>query len=163
FNQEEIALLRGMAELAAQAITNCQTTTRRQEAEQALRQSEERFRKIFEEGPFGMALLDLNQHFMRANPAFCQMLGYEADELTHPDDQGRYHHLAEQMTQGKIPFYKIQKRYLKKSGEVVWANLTRSMIRDSNGAPLYSLAMLEDITERKRAEEERDRFFTLSS
>lgn len=171
FNQEEIALLRGMAELAAQAITNCQTTTRRQEAEQALRQSEERFRKIFEEGPFGMALLDLNQHFMRANPAFCQMLGYEEDELTnltfleltHPDDQGRYHHLAEQMTQGKIPFYKIQKRYLKKSGEVVWANLTRSMIRDSNGAPLYSLAMLEDITERKRAEEERDRFFTLSS
>jgi PAS domain S-box-containing protein len=171
FSEEEIALLRGLADLAAQAIANNQATARRQEAEQALRQSEERFRKIFEEGPFGMALLGLDQRFTRANPAFCQMLGYsEAElagltflEMTHPDDRGRYNHLAEQMTEGKIPFYKIQKRYLKKNGEVVWVNLTRSMMRNDKGEPLYSLAMLEDITERKRAEEERDRFFTLSS
>jgi PAS domain S-box-containing protein len=179
---EELRLLERFAELASLALEIAldnarlylsaqQELAERQRAEAALRQSEERFRKIFEEGPFGMALIGLDQCFTRANPAFCQMLGYsEAEltgltfsELTHPEDQGLYNHLAEQMMQGEIPFYKIQKRYLRKNGEVVWANLTRSMIRDSSGAPLYSLAMLEDITERKRAEDERDRFFTLSS
>lgn len=145
--------------------------TERKTAEEALRQSEERFRKIFEEGPFGMAMIDLNQHFVRANPALCEILKYSEAELTqltlldltHPDDAGRFQHLAEQMTQGTIPYYKIEKRYVKKDGELLWANLTRSMVRDGKGEHLYSLVMLEDITDRKRAEEERDRFFTLSS
>jgi PAS domain S-box-containing protein len=136
--------------------------TERKIAEAALRESEERFRRVFEEGPLGVALVATDFRFLRVNTALCQLVGYGEEELlqktfadiTHPDDVRADVELAERLFRGEIPFYRMQKRYLKKTGEVIWINLTVSMIRDPDGKPLYALGMVEDITEVKRNQEE---------
>ena len=75
-------------------------------------------------------------------------------DITHPDDVRADVDLAEQLFKREIPFYRIQKRYVKKSGEIIWINLTASMILGPDGEPLHGLAMIEDITEIKRTQEE---------
>jgi len=136
--------------------------TERKLAEAKLRESEERFRRVFEEGPLGVALVATDFRFLRVNAALCQLVGYREEELlqktfadiTHPDDLQADVELAERLFRGEIPVYRLQKRYLKKTGEVVWFNLTASVIRHTDGDPVYGLAMIEDITEAKRNQEE---------
>jgi PAS domain S-box-containing protein len=131
-------------------------------AETALRESEERFRRVFEEGPLGLALVGKDYRFVKVNSALCRMVGYDEAELvqmsfvdiTHPDDLQADVALAEQLFKRDIPFYRIHKRYAKKNGEIIWINLTASMIHGPDGEPLYGLAMVEDITEIKRTQEE---------
>jgi PAS domain S-box-containing protein len=131
-------------------------------AEAALRESEERFRRVFEEGPLGLALVGRDYRFLKVNSALCQMVGYpEAElvqktfaEITHPDDVRADVELAEQLFKREIPSYRMQKRYQKKNGEFIWINLTRSIISGPDGQPLHGIAMVEDITESKRAQEE---------
>jgi PAS domain S-box-containing protein len=135
--------------------------TERKHVEDTLRMSEERFRKVFEEGPIGMVLTSRDFGFFKANPAFCRMLGYTAEEMnsltfldvTHPEHRAADRENVEKLWQGEIPCYKTEKRYLAKSGEIRWGNLSCSLIQDREGRPLYALAIVEDITERKRAEE----------
>jgi PAS domain S-box-containing protein len=130
--------------------------------EQALRESEERFRRVFEEGPLGLALVGRNHRFLKVNSALCQMLGYPEEalvqmsfaDITHPDDVRVDADLAERLFRSEIPFYRLQKRYVKKNGEVIWVNLTKSLILDDNGEPVHGLSMVEDITEVKRTQEE---------
>ena len=140
--------------------------TEQKQAERALRDSEERFRHIFEEAPIGMAVVGLDGTLLQVNKAFCGMLGYGEQELTarslsditHQDDVGKDGLLAAQLLKGAISSYQVEKRYAKKNGETLWAALTATMIRDHNGQAIYSLVMLENIIERKRAkllEEER--------
>ena len=125
-------------------------------------EDEERFRRVFEEGPLAMVLVDKGFRLTHVNSRFCEMLGYtEAElisrtfpEISHPDDIDKDIALAEQVFRGEIPYYTIEKRYLTKAGEVVWANLTASVVRDEDGTPLYGLGMVEDITERKREQDE---------
>ncbi|GEM_PF-749553 len=139
-----------------------QDITERVRAEQALRESEQRFRKIFEEGPLGMAIIDREYRFVSVNARLCQMLGYAPEELaartlldiTHPQDIERDLGLKLQLFTGEIPSYQIQKCYLKKNDEIVWVHLTCSVVRDDRGAPLYYLSTIEDVTDRVRAEEE---------
>jgi len=135
---------------------------RHREAQAALRESEERFRRVFEEGPLGLALIGKDYHFLKINSALCQMVGYTEQELvqrtfadiTHPDDIREDIALAERLFRGEIPSFRLQKRYVKKNGQIIWINLTGSLIRTQNGEPLYALAMVEDITEVKRSQEE---------
>jgi two-component system cell cycle sensor histidine kinase/response regulator CckA len=136
--------------------------TERKEAEAALRESEERFRRVFEEGPLGVALVGRDYRFLKVNGALCRMVGYAESELTqmsviditYAEDMEVNRGLAERMFRREIPSYWLQKRYVKKDGDIIWVNLTASVIRDAEGQPLYGLAMIVDITESKRAQEE---------
>jgi diguanylate cyclase (GGDEF)-like protein/PAS domain S-box-containing protein len=132
----------------------------RQKIEVTLRESEERFRRTFEDSPLGMAVVGLDFKFVTVNSALCRMLGYSADELTaltfpqitHPEDLDADVKLAQRLMRGEIPNYSIEKRYYKKNGDVLWIRLTVAFVRDENSNPLYFLSMIEDIGERKRAE-----------
>jgi PAS domain S-box-containing protein len=136
--------------------------TERKRAEAALRESEERFRRVFEEGPLGLALVGKDYHFLRVNGALCQMVGYSEEELlqmsfpdiTHPDDLRANLELAVKLFKREIPCYQLQKRYVRKNGEIIWIKLTASVIRDQKGEPLHGLGMIEDLTEVKRAQDE---------
>jgi PAS domain S-box-containing protein len=129
--------------------------------DEELRESEERFRRVFEEGPLGLALVGKDYHFVKVNAALCQMVGYpEASllqmtfaDITYLDDVRADVELAERLFRGEIPFYTLRKRYVKKNGEIIWINLTASVIRNQQGQPIHGLAMIEDITEVKRAQE----------
>ncbi len=140
--------------------------TQYKRAERALSESEERFRNIFEEAPIGMAVVGLDGSLLQVNKAFCDMLGYQQQELaarnlatlTHPEDIGKDSLLAAQVHKGGISSYKVEKRYLMKNGETLWADLTVTMLRNHDGQAIGTLMMLENIFERKRAkllEEER--------
>jgi PAS domain S-box-containing protein len=133
--------------------------TEYKQAEKALRESEVRFRNVFTEAPVGMAIVDMHGTLLQMNKAFCEMLGYDELELTahtlsditHPDDVGKDGLHAAQMLKGSINGYKIEKRYLRKNHETLWADLTTTVIRDHDGQAIYGLVMLENIIERKRA------------
>lgn len=132
----------------------------RKRIERALRESEERFRLTVDEAPIGMALVALDGRFVRVNRALCELVGYSSDELTelnfqaitHPDDLDTDLALAGQLARGEIPRYQFGKRYIRKDGTVVDILLSASILRSREGAPLYYIAQIEDITKRKRAQ-----------
>ncbi|TAL29735.1 MAG: PAS domain S-box protein [Spirochaetes bacterium] len=129
--------------------------------DRSLRESEEHFRGIFENGPLGMAVVSPELRFMDVNPAFCDMLGFMPDEMsarslrgiTHRDhaavDAGNIRRLAS----GEISVYRAETRFVRKDGDTVWGNVTLSAIRDAQGGLRHYLAMVEDITRKKGAEE----------
>ena len=137
--------------------------TARKEAEEALRKSEAIFRLTFQNAPIGMALCKMDGSFVQANPAYCNMMGYSESELrklkfqsvTHPDDLVTQMPYYEKCLQGKIESYQIEKRYITKDKETIWVNMTAAVTQDENGNPLYALIMAKDISEVKRAEENR--------
>ncbi len=161
FSQQEFDFLVSLGNQVGTAIAKARMFEKMKKREEELREREERLRKIFEEGPLGMAIVDLNYRFSRVNHTLCQMVGYTEEELTsltfpditYPEDIDKDIRYAEQLVRKEISRYKMDKRYIKKNKEIIWVTLTASIILDSDGNPLYYLAMIEDITERKRAEE----------
>ncbi|NER36527.1 MAG: PAS domain S-box protein [Oscillatoria sp. SIO1A7] len=143
-----------------QIIGTATDITDRQEATEALRESEEKFRRIFEEAPIGMNLTDSSGRYLQANPAFCKMLGYTEEELksqhflsfTHPEDIKREMPYMQRRWQGKRNSYRMEKRYIKKNGEIIWTKITAGSIKDGMGDSNYALAMVEDISDRKQAQ-----------
>jgi len=141
--------------------------TERKQAEESLRESEERFRTTFENAGVGMALVDMQGHPVKSNPALLQMLGYTEEELsrmactefTHPDHRELNWALYSELAAGKSDKYEIETRYLKKGGGVIWGLLTVSLVKDPHGRPMYAIGMVEDITARKQAQVELHRSF----
>jgi PAS domain S-box-containing protein len=136
------------------------TVPKRTEAE--LRESEQRFRQVFNQGPLGIALVDLDSHITNANRALCRFLGLKRTEIvestfesfTFPGDLEKDLELVRRMSEGTIPGYQTETRFIAKQGDIVFGNVTASMIRSEFGGPLYGLRIVEDITKRKRLEHE---------
>ncbi|MDI6852080.1 MAG: PAS domain S-box protein [Deltaproteobacteria bacterium] len=130
-------------------------------AEEALRKSEDRFRKVFENAATGIAITDWEGRFQQSNPAYCALLGYSEEELRridfasliHPEDRDA--NLAEirRLQAGELPFFQIENRYVRKDGQSVWVHKFVSVLPDVTGRPAHLLALVTDVTERKWAEE----------
>ncbi len=139
----------------------CRDISDRRQAEQALQQSEEQFRTVFDYAPIAISLARVdNYQILRVNAAHRQLIGYTNAELatmsfidfSHPDDIDDDIKQVKQMVRGEIPGFHMEKRFVKKNGDVILTNMTVALIRDRNGSPLYCMAMIEDITERRQEE-----------
>jgi len=133
---------------------------------QALRESEERFRATFEQAAVGMAHVSNGGHWLRVNQKLCDILGYTQEELlestwqqiTHPEDLETDLEHVQQLLAGDIHTYSMEKRYMRKDGRIVWANLTVSLVHEESleigipGAPKYFIVAVEQIDERKQIE-----------
>jgi PAS domain S-box-containing protein len=137
-------------------------TLRRQRNE--LQSSEERWRSVFENSAIGIVLADPSGKFIEANRAFQELVGYTSEELktltyvdiTHTEDILRGAEVIEQLVSGSKREVQLEKRYRHKGGEYIWVRATGTVIRDSDGSPRYLLGLVEDVTDRKSAEQELD-------
>jgi PAS domain S-box-containing protein len=138
--------------------------TERRRIEEVLRESEERFRATFEHAAVGAAQVGIDGRWLRVNRRLAEIVGYEREELlartfqdiTHPEDLAGDLEQMRQLLSGELQTYTLEKRYMRKGDSEVWVNLTVSLVRDAVGEPAYFIAVVEDISERKKTEEERD-------
>jgi diguanylate cyclase (GGDEF)-like protein/PAS domain S-box-containing protein len=142
-------------------VGTCLDLTARVEAEEALLQESERFRTAFEDAPIGMALVAPNGKFIRVNRTVCEITGYDEatllglsfQEITHPDDLGADLDHVRRVLAGEMRTYQMEKRYRHRDGRIVWVMLSVSLVRDRAQQPHYFVSQIEDITERKQAEQ----------
>ena len=142
------------------ALLFSELRTEQVEARRALIDSEARFRATFENAAVGIALVGSDGSILRANNSFVRMLGYTVEELkartfqdlTHPDDLANNLSVLNKALVGEADSYSIEKRYVRKDGGVVWASLTVGCVRKTDGGVDYFLSVVQDITDRKRAE-----------
>ncbi|MEH2314140.1 MAG: PAS domain S-box protein [Nostoc sp.] len=134
--------------------------TAAKQTEVALRESEERFRAMFNQAAVGISLTALDGRFLQINSALCEITGYSHEELiqmnfqeiTHPEDLEVDSENARRVLAQEISDYSLEKRYIRKDGSIVWVNLTSSAVWDVNRLPKYALGIIEDISKRKRVE-----------
>src|SRR3569832_431972 len=125
------------------------------------RTEEHRFRITFESAAIGIICIDMTGRPIHTNEALRRMLGYSREELhamrfsqvAYPEDADSDRLLFNELVQGKRDHYRIQKRYIRKDGPGVWGALCVSLVREESGEPDFAVVMIEDITDRKRAEE----------
>lgn len=131
------------------------------ERTEALREQEERFRSAFDEAPIGVALVALDGSFLRVNRALCELTGYSESELlatslpsiSDPSDLDAEPSHVESLMTGRVRSYHLERRHLHKTGHVIHTILSVSLVRDGKGAPLYFIKQVQNITDRKRAEQ----------
>lgn len=142
-------------------MTSLLDITERKNMEIAIRESSDRFRAIFEQAAVGVAQIDsITGQFVQANQKYCEISGLDPDnvqgssyiDITFPDDIPENKEKIDQMIAGKIRSFSIEKRYLHKDGRIVWANLTASPMWKPGEQPKYHIAVIEDITERRKIE-----------
>jgi len=133
--------------------------------EERLLESEERFRAVFEQAAVGIGTLSLDGYWIEANRKLCEILGYDAEELrrlrfqdiTHPADVDESVRSLQRLLKGEIGSYSLQKRYYRKDGSVVWVKVAVALVPGTAGRPGYIISVVEDITDRMQAAEERER------
>lgn len=136
--------------------------TKRHQTEAALRQSEQKFKGAFDTISTGMALVSLTGGFLEVNITLCQMLGYSESDLLslslesiiHPDDRQNWLNLAEKLFAGDLTGYRLEKQFVRQTGETIWGLLNIALLRDLQQRPLYLIVQITDISDRKRAEQE---------
>jgi PAS domain S-box-containing protein len=142
-------------------VISLEEISERKRAEEALRKSEERFRAVFENAGNGIAIANCDGRLREINPAFCKMLGYTREELVgrlavdfvHPDDQAVNFRQFQRLQQGEAPALEFEHRFLRKDGEAIWVRKSASLLRDNAGRIEAILALVTDITERRRMEQ----------
>lgn len=153
YHAKDLELLERLASMYALAVQNMRSA-------QTVRESEERFRAIFEHAGVGMATIAPDGRYLQVNPAYCQLVGYTPEEflklsvedITHPDDLAITRGLYEDVRQGRRRFFSYEKRFIHKIGRVVWVSVTVACLLDEDGKPAYAVAQVQDVTERKEAE-----------
>ncbi len=156
FTLETVEMMEGIASHIGSALI-------RQQAEDELKNSEARFRSYFEMPLHGHAVTSADKHWLEVNDQLCSMLGYTNeefmqmtwDELTHPDDLAADVEQFERVLSGETDQYKLEKRFIRKDGTVVWTTISVGCVRKYDGKLAYFVCVIDDITARKQAEEER--------
>jgi len=144
--------------------------TERVKAREALKDSEAKYRAIFENAAVGIHLVNEEGRFVDANSVLCHFLGYTPDELnaltildvTHPDDLAASRARLQYLIEGKADSYRLEKRYIRKDGRPVWADLSVSALRGPDGRFQSTIGVVADITEQRRLREEHRRVFNYS-
>ena len=134
-------------------------------SEARIRESEQRFRTMFENTAVGIAHVDPNGRWLMVNKRYCEIVGHTAEELagmtfkdiTHPDDIAVDLAQRQHVLSGAISNFSMEKRYIRKDGSLIWVNLTVGSARNTNATLDYFISVVEDITKRKEAEDERRR------
>ena len=145
------------------AVVTARDISDRRMFEATMRESDERLRNTFEQAAVGLAHVSLDGRYIRVNQKLCSIIGYEPSELlsmsvqqiTHPDDYAAEQASMEALLAGKHATYCVEKRAVHKNGSMVWVNRTVSLARDRTNRPKYFIAVVEDITRRKQAEQAR--------
>jgi PAS domain S-box-containing protein len=146
------------------AVLTFNDISERKRMEEDLRESEERFRATFNQAAVGIGHVTPDGRWLRINQKYCDIVGYTEEEIknltikdiTHPDDLETSLRHYQLLLEGKLENYSLEKRYIHKNGSTVWVNLTASMVFDAGGNPIFAVAVVEDISKRRQAEEERD-------
>ncbi len=123
----------------------------------------------FEQAAVGIAHLTLAEEWISVNQRYCEITGYSRaeilalhlEDLTHPDDRAATRDFIARIRTGELPEYRMEKRYVRKDGSVIWVHLTVSIVRSTSGSPMYLVAFVDDITERRAAQQEASRTFSL--
>jgi diguanylate cyclase (GGDEF)-like protein/PAS domain S-box-containing protein len=158
--------LRAFAPFGAGALLALQAAGRlRRGQDAAAHEAEERFRRSFEDSRIGMALTTFDGHWVEVNDALCRMLGYTREELTrrgirgvsHPDEVPIDLEALRRLQTGEIASYEREKRYVRADGEIVWVLLSSAAICDRAGRPAYLCSQMQDLSERRAAEERAER------
>lgn len=144
--------------------------TERKMIEEELRESETRFRNIFNFAAAGVSMVSTNGRFLEANEALCKIVGYSKKELlsenfndiTYKDDKEMGSRMIKKMLTGEIKFARFEKRYVHKNGHIVWVDINTSLVRDSLNKPLYFITHTQDITKLKENEQKYRRLFESS-
>ena len=152
WTKEEVRMLRLVAETLVHAFE-------RKFAEQALRESEARFRTIFDRAPVSISILNPQGNILSCNDQVERFLGYNEEELRNrnflefvrPEDRDRSAELFYELLSGSIDSYTLELQYMHKDGSPMWTNVTASLVRDTAGRPVFVIRMLEDISDRKTA------------
>lgn len=139
----------------------CEESVVYMDMEKALKESEESFKSVFNYSAAGMSITSLDGRMLKVNHALCDIMGYSEEELTgikfhkisHPVDCEIDVSYLAQVLEGKIPSYQMEKRFIHKDGHIIWGVLSVSAVRNYNGAPLYIIAQVQDITSIKQADE----------
>jgi diguanylate cyclase (GGDEF)-like protein/PAS domain S-box-containing protein len=158
--QVETAVRRLAAEGKHRLLALVHDISERHRMEEAERESETRFRTLFEQAQAGMAFASLKGHITTVNPAFCQLVGYSDAELrnlslldiTHAEDVPAVQEALHRMLAGEDEGTRLEKRYTRKDGEAVWVDMTTRLVRGPDGNPLYLQTVAVNIRDRKRAE-----------
>jgi diguanylate cyclase (GGDEF)-like protein/PAS domain S-box-containing protein len=127
-----------------------------------MREAEERFRGAFDHAPIGMSLVSMDGRWLQVNRALCQITGYSREELlrrgftdiTHREDLDADRQQLNKLREGEIPTYRMEKRFVHADGHPVWVSFNASLVQVDEGDPLYLITQVEDISERKRLEQE---------
>jgi two-component system sensor histidine kinase/response regulator len=151
-------------------VGSCLDLTPRKQGEEAAAQSSARFQIAFESAPIGVAVVALDGRWLAVNDALCELIGYSKDELlartfteiTHPDDRAASHEDWVRHKEGNETSSRVEKRYVRSDGQIVWVAVTKTLVRDADGRMLYTVAHTENITGRRDAqrslEEAEERF-----